>query len=273
MPRQPLWRILSAATCTTLYLVSGPAVQAAPQILGLVASNGPVQLRCRDGTCSTSLSAFCMQQGRQSPAQGTVYHPVAVTDGVTLMVVDGDGRERHLPADRYLRFTIGRGYYAMTASLSEAVMADLGAVSARIVVGPATTLVPATVAGDRDPQSETDIALATKVLRPAARAYFDRTGAPLADATRLMDDMLALLPGTGRVSAGERRELWDTVVANGLPPGTSRAGRERAEQVFGLCRQRVDRGLRFSMRRCLEFEHDKMLMDINRDYWRGLGGV
>jgi len=44
--------------------------QAAPQILGLIASADPVPMTCVDGTCTAELSSVCLQQHRPTPPTG-----------------------------------------------------------------------------------------------------------------------------------------------------------------------------------------------------------
>jgi len=41
-------------------LVIGGRASAAPQILGLLATNSPTPLTCNDGICSAHFSAFCL---------------------------------------------------------------------------------------------------------------------------------------------------------------------------------------------------------------------
>ena len=48
-----------------------PRAEAAPQILGLVASNGlPVPMRCEAGDCTALLASFCLQEARDAPEDG-----------------------------------------------------------------------------------------------------------------------------------------------------------------------------------------------------------
>ena len=51
-----------------VWLASG-SVQAAPQVLGVVASNGPIPLTC-DDQGSKPMSTFCLQQPRDNPQPG-----------------------------------------------------------------------------------------------------------------------------------------------------------------------------------------------------------
>ena len=65
---------LSAAVISAPLLVLGSlSAQAAPQVLGLVATAEPVQMQCVRGTCSADLTTVCLQQRRASPAKGQRY--------------------------------------------------------------------------------------------------------------------------------------------------------------------------------------------------------
>src|SRR5258708_33776304 len=77
---------------------TGAAVQAAPQILGIVASNGlPTPLHCADGYCSAYLASFCLQEARYAPNSGSEY-PLVPGGPLTIIASLGDGRRPRLPA-------------------------------------------------------------------------------------------------------------------------------------------------------------------------------
>ncbi len=67
------WRLVLAALALVVP-VTGAA--AAPQMLGLVATDAPTPLRCLNGACVAELSAFCLQRWRAIPAAGTAYAAV-----------------------------------------------------------------------------------------------------------------------------------------------------------------------------------------------------
>ena len=65
--------LLGAFAAIALTLLSGTA-RAAPQSLGLVATQQPVPLLCDTDRCVAQLSSFCLQRARKAPNHGTVYH-------------------------------------------------------------------------------------------------------------------------------------------------------------------------------------------------------
>ncbi len=86
-------------------LASGRA-QAAPQILGLMASNGmPTPLHCRDGLCTGSFASFCLQEAREAPADGQDYR-LAPGGQLVLNAAAADGLHLQLQAGE---FAIVRG--------------------------------------------------------------------------------------------------------------------------------------------------------------------
>src|SRR3546814_11252281 len=100
--------ILAAAVATYAVLAAMPAV-AAPQILGLVASTGPIPLACDDAGCRAELSSFCLQQPRANPAPDTAYQPAAA-GGIFLGGTDLEGAAVRLAAAPSLLFSTARGF-------------------------------------------------------------------------------------------------------------------------------------------------------------------
>ncbi|MGH6930342.1 MAG: hypothetical protein ACREEV_18635, partial [Dongiaceae bacterium] len=64
--------LVAAAIAAVLPLGVGSA-SAAPQILGIVASNGALPLACDADGCRADLSTFCLQQPRANPQPGQRY--------------------------------------------------------------------------------------------------------------------------------------------------------------------------------------------------------
>ncbi|MGH6933425.1 MAG: hypothetical protein ACREEE_13440, partial [Dongiaceae bacterium] len=121
--------LLAGVACAAAMAMPSTAAQAAPQILGVVASNGvPTPLTCGEVDCSAHLSAFCLQQNRPAPSHG---HPYTVAAGgdAALIATTSDGRTLRLPAGDYVKFESLIGFTSIRASLPKSVLADLDAVS------------------------------------------------------------------------------------------------------------------------------------------------
>ena len=173
-----MWTRHFRASLLALPLLAGTsaAVQAAPQILGIVASNGlPTPLHCADGYCSAYLASFCLQEGRYAPNKGSEYRLVP-GGRLTIIASLGDGRSLRLPAEDLLTIRTRSGFTSLWLSLPEARLKALGATAAAVEVGPQTTVLPLAYAGDPHPQSADEVATAAGPLRQIAAQTFDRPG-------------------------------------------------------------------------------------------------
>lgn len=270
--------------CAGIALAAGAAglgaapAAAAPQVLGLVADNGfPTPLTCDDFECSAQFSSFCLQEARSSPATGSLY-AVAPGGEVALLATAPDGALLRLPAES-LRITTAIGFTSVTMSLPQSrraeIAAGLGAtpeeVSLTVAVGAGVSLVPVPVAGDPDPQTDAEIALATGPLRSVGERLFDLPGAQ-ADAARLTTVLINSLPARGRESAEDRAGLFDRVAALPAAGALGAEGVERARAVFAECRISVESSSMFSMRECLRLRHADLMVRTNRKFWDEAGG-
>src|SRR6516164_7094170 len=99
---QAMWnRYFRSALLALPLLLAGGAAQAAPQILGIVASNGlPTPLHCAGGYCSAYLASFCLQEARYAPNSGSEYH-LATGGRLTLVAKLADGRTLRLAGEDF----------------------------------------------------------------------------------------------------------------------------------------------------------------------------
>jgi hypothetical protein len=252
-----LFLVLAAAALAAPLAGAG----AAPQILGLVATNAPVPLSCVDGVCSAQFSAFCLQRSRQLPIPGTPYRLAG--GGLTLVVVAADGKVKRLAGAEHLSIDSKRGSIAVNISLPAPALEALGAVRAAVEVGPKVSLVPVPVTGDENPQSARDIAQATGPLRDLGDRIVDNAG-PEADAARLTSHLINALPDRGRIGADAGDRLWRQLRARRDADAETIA---LVDAAFGFCRRRVEAGFHSSLRRCLEWKHDARMMQLNQRYW------
>jgi hypothetical protein len=247
------------------------AVQAAPQALGVAASLRPTPMLCTEAGCRADLSAFCLQQQREDPPPGTVYR-LAPGTKVILLVTGQDGQQRRLDAQRYLSFTDDRGFVSITARLTPAALAELGATAVAIEVGRDATLLPQAITGDPNPQGEDEVALATGANRAKAGAFFDRPGRD-ADAIRLTNAMLNALPEGRRSRSDTNGHVLDQILDQYRGAPIDPAGAVLAESIHRACVEKTDVTHQVdSMRNCLEGSHDILSTHVNIDFWNSLGG-
>jgi hypothetical protein len=237
------------ALMLSLGLTTAPAA-AAPQVLGLMASNGTVPLVCDGESCRAIAGAFCLQRWRSMPTYGTAYAP-ADRARLRLVVTTSGGKLLELPAPPDLRLTAYDGYWTIEMSLPRAALASPGA-----------SLVPVPVAGDADPQDADEIALATGAMRTAAARYLDGA-APETDAARFVAALINGLPERHTIR-DDNGGLWDRTVA-AVPP-LNPAAMPLARAAYDRCAGQSH------LRRCLEARHREIMQPLNHDFWESTGG-
>jgi len=240
-------------------------VLAAPQILGLVAYNEAVPLKCGWGECSAELITLCLQKHRDNPRPNTPYS-FHGEGQATLIVTDAAGNQKRLPAADHVRVTSARSFTAVRVELTERKLRELGGVSVAVTVDKGMSLIPVPKTGDLNPITEDEVAYTTAYLRVEADRWLHGT-APKTVAARIVNRMINNTPRAGRVASTQWDQIWQAGVRH--EAGDERAaGRTRAEDIFGACRYMVgDLGRYFSMRRCLESKHDSLMLDMNTAYW------
>lgn len=260
--------MLFAAFATLGFAAVPSPAPAAPQMMGLVASNASVPLQCQRGECFAEFTAFCLQPERASPVRGTAYR---LHDGSRLVATatTRDGRRIELDGGKVLWIRAERSHVAVRIGMSARTMARLGLRRIEIKVARNATLIPLAVKGDKSPLRADDIAAGAGPLRTIGAAYVDRERhwMPVA---RMTNRLINALPPGGRAGARLRRELWDAVIGgngfSGAPPGTA----QRLRTVYQKCQQAVAEGRLPSLRRCLESRHDSMVGTLNNRYWHAI---
>ena len=250
---------LAAAAFLATGLAAAPA-SAAPQILGVIASIAPVEMRCTAEGCTAQLSAFCLQRDRDVPSERTAYH-AAKAEAFTLIASRADGSTVRIPADGRIDFASAFGFASVRVSVPAALLAEWQAVALAIEVSPEATLVPAPVAGDPDPLSTEEITLATGPLRGLARRHFDAPSTPR-DAAQLVEAMVNGFPAQSWEGRVDRPALWGRQVTPALEAAASPEALALARSVYENCLPST-----YSMRQCLELKHMNLLSDANRAYW------
>jgi hypothetical protein len=258
--------LFGALAAAVLLLFAGPA-QAAPQGLGLVATQQPIPMLCGEDGCVALLSSFCLQRDRKSPGYGTRYRPAAGA-GLWLHLTDADGVRRTVPAGGIARLLSTRGNTGIEARVTAADMAALGAVDVTVEVGDLVTLLPEPEPGDADPITAAEKAFATGPARQLAAAFFDSPAA-LGETINILDRTINAVSRSSRLSDDARRDLWSRVA--GVPLEAAADGSTApAAEVFATCLDDLNRQLVYGLRNCLEGRRDELLIHANTQLWKAL---
>jgi hypothetical protein len=238
---------------------------AAPQILGLVATKGAVPLVCRDGACVVELTTFCLQEERRPPKPGIAYKPVR-GDALYLVVTSKDGAVRELPAAGHVTIvSTRRGSSAVRIMLDARKLTALNAARFAVRVGRRAALVPVAVAGDPEPLSAAEIALASGPLWALAERLIERGGTRI-EAARLVNRVINVLPRAGRATTKQRASAWTAALAG--RPGAGERARAKAAAYYRSCRGlSSSKHGQFSLRQCLELKHWWLVHKFNIEYW------
>lgn len=244
-----------------LLVIFGAPAAAAPQILGLVATDEPIPLQCSDGECSAVLSAFCLQEQRLPPDLDTAYAPAPGT-AVTLIVSMRDGTSQRLDAAAVARFETRRGFTAMRVGVPRTALPE-DAVAVAVEVASRAAALPVAIAGDPDPLGADEIALATGPWRIAAETVFE-SDSDAARTARLTTRLVNALPARGGIAADAREAVWQRVAATDAPA--------LARHGFEACGRTVDQSRGYALRQCLAERHRQLQIDNTHAYWNTLAG-
>lgn len=240
--------------------------QAAPQLLGVVASASPLRLHCEGDICRTEISTICLQSHRDTPERYQEY-TAHDASAFSLTVVDAKHNEIDVPLSKETFKSI-RGYTAVEVSIDVAALRGQGLEPTSLSVANDGMLIPVADLNDPDPIADDEIIHAMASLKPTAEDVF-KTHGPEYEAIRLVNQLLNETPMKGRMAKADREQLWDNTFAESARE-SSGAGAHRAADIAGYCQYRTKQGKFFSVRRCLEQRLDGMIMNINTEYWRAV---
>jgi len=256
---------LAAAAALALSAMAAPA-EAAPQVLGMMASSDPITFTCNDRECYALVGSFCLQRDRDVPGFGQPYEP-NFTDRLVLSLTDGAGKISRVSADGIaLRINSHATYTMVRVSLPRTELDRLNATAVAMQIEPGLSLIPLTRAGDPDPQTPEEIALATGPMRIAAARYLDAPSVN-ADTARLVAALVNGLPES-RTIHDDYLGAWNRVVSETVRERTDPEVLKRAEDSFRACAQYYEG----SLRQCLLSHHQQMMIPENREFWDETSG-
>jgi hypothetical protein len=255
--------VLAGSAMILVAAGSANPAAAAPQALGVMASADPVPLVCSGSECRAEVTAFCLQEARPVPPEGTAYEPVRAGP-MRLVLTRADGSTLTLNAAEHARLSSRRGFTAVSIAVPHSLLAQHAAVAASVEIGPEMTIAPVPVAGDPAPQSEDELALAAGPLRHIAAERLEQGAA--ADAARLTQRLINALPRQEEETADIRNGLWDVAMA-GVTSADPK-GLAMARRSYEGCQAALVTGYMKNMRHCLELQHGEMMIERNHAFWR-----
>lgn len=238
----PLKRML------TVLALAWPATTVAaepPQMLGVVAAAEPHALHCDGPVCSVTLSSFCLQKERPSPAPGTAYR--AYDPAAFQAIVRDVSGVRHTVSASGLNFHVARGHTAITVTLGVQGDSERRLLPVAITVGKGALLVPDTAVGDAEARR------VARDMLPVADAVFSARASDAATADRLAR-LIDSADGTSLDWEKARKTVGQTD--------------PRAGGIVGYCRNVGVKSADGDVRACVARRLDDILMDINDTYWK-----
>jgi hypothetical protein len=240
---------------------SGTAL-AAPQVLGLVATNGKVELICHGSRCGAEFTAFCLQPDRFSPDRGTPYD-LASAEQLRLTATGTDGGTLTLDPEQWLHVQALRTHVAVAISMPRDRMAAQGLAKIELEVGEMVALLPVPQPADDRPLDDVDVALATGPLRALGSRVVDHDKERMT-AARVTNRMINLLPrGSGPSDHGA---LWSRALGS-QDGGLSQGAADLVQGASRFCNFALERSATPSLRACLQGQHDGFLNFLNSQYW------
>ncbi len=244
------------------------AARADPQILGLVATAGKIELGCRNGECGAEFTTFCLEFDRFSPARGTTYRPAEGSE-IRLVGTTEDGHEVSLDAARYLRFVTARGHLALRISIDRRDMEALGLQRVAAVVGENVSLLPAPGSRSAEATDDQDLDLVSGTLRRLGGRIVDGDGERMI-AARITNRLINSLPVDEAIGADAVNALWRQAVSGAGEKNVAGGAVVMARGAFDLCNFLTTRGGYGSLRQCLQSKHDGFVGFLNSEYWKAV---
>lgn len=263
--RRNLVTVIAAAIFAPLML-QGTA-QAAPQILGLLASAGPIPLTCENGVCTAEVTTVCLQQHRKTPVPGTAYKLAPGTD-LKLQVSQPGGKQIEIATAQTVSMKSLRNFSSAQISLPESIARPNGTGIATITIGTMASAIPVAVPGDDNPMTEQEIAAYTGPLRGVAHNTFQLEAVNVATA-RFLNQVLNRLPDNEIDDREMFNAAWKKATAKdaGL---LSPEIRGEAERVAADCRGKFDGEQLPNVRTCLEYHHDVLATETTKKIWKAM---
>ncbi|MBT7956910.1 MAG: hypothetical protein HN731_17065 [Rhodospirillaceae bacterium] len=264
--RAKLFSIVSAFT----FIFLTTSANAAPQILGLVATAQPVPLTCIDGICKAEITTVCLQEYRRAPMPGRAYKAGQGAQ-ISLNVMGQDGVTKSFAVAEKISLTARRHYTSVVVSLPESSLRKFGhknKARASISVGAMASVIPLPKASDKAPLSSLEIEQYIGPLRQIARNTF-ATDRVRMQTTSHLSQVINRLPDDLADDQVAFEKNW-TKLSNDKSRRLTPKARAKVSQIAEVCREDYKVGKAATMRACLEQQHDYLAAETNKKVWQAM---
>jgi hypothetical protein len=209
-----------------------------------------------------------MLKERRAPHDGESYQ-LAGDDQVQVVVTARDGTTHSLPSTDLVKFEAYMSYTAVRVEVDQTRLAALDPVDVAVQVAPRATLLPEPSVAFKRPLTKGEIALVTGPLRAAAEPIFEEDSARN-DAVRVTGLLVNALP-FGGVADGQFEAVWQQVAETA--GAANPEGLTVARRSYQACRNTVAHEMYATLRTCVARKHQRLILEMNREYWDNSGGV
>lgn len=251
-----------AATVISVFFLGLASAGAAPQVLTLLATNGPMPLVCAGATCVAELPSLCLQPERRAPAEGRAYRAIG-EDGPRLVGRTADGRTRSLRLPAEARFTALRTHVAVALTVPRAWIERHFATLEGVTVSRLSALAPVPNSGDAAPLTTAEIAHAATNLQALVGAVLAAEPENVA-AARIAARMVNLLPPGGGADDAALAAAWRRA------GGAETAVPARSRFDYAFCRAGAHGAFAVDARACFQAQHDGALEYLHARYVESL---
>lgn len=251
-----------AASVISVFFLGLSGAGAAPQVLTLLATKGPMPLVCAGATCVAELPSLCLQPERRAPAEGRAYRAIA-DDGPRLMGRGADGVSRALPLPPEARFTALRTHVAVALTVPRAWIERHFSSLEGVTVSRLSALAPVPDSGDAAPLTAAEIVHAATKLQALVGAVLAAEPENVA-AARIAARMVNLLP----TDVGADDEALAAAWRQAGGGDTAIPARSRFDYAF--CRAGAYGAFVDDARACFQAQHDGALEYLHARYVESL---
>jgi len=256
-----------SAFLSILFIAFAVPVNAAPQILGMVATVEPIPLTCSEGICRAEITTVCLQEHRDTPMPGRAYKAGEGTE-IMLNILGKSGQQKSIAVSEKISITARRHYTSVVLSMPEKALRKFGKGEASISVGALASAIPVPNSLDKSPLTKFEIERYTGPLREIARTVFEQDNLNV-KTTQVLNHLINRLPDGYANDEAKFDKSW-AALNNKKQRKMTPAVRQASSKIARACRYEFNVGVYATMRSCLEQQHDVLASETNKKVWQAM---